>query len=319
MLGIDLGLDYSLIAACFGAEPRVLEDRAGDRKIPSVIAVDEGGGVLVGRDAEQRLARDAEVGWAGFYAEIGKETQREFGGRSWTAEQCTQQLLEAMRVIAEQQADSLDGTTALAVPAYFNDSQRWAVMQAARKAGFENPRLVNQPTAATLGYCYEDPRSRELVLVLDLREDGFDVTVINVRGIELEILSSDGLLEWEPSLAADPERFWQSVQPPINRALKEAGVSAEQLDDVLLTGDTDKLRLLSGHLQNELGHAGNTHVTPDEAVARGAAIFAKAYGDKSITPAVFTGEEVSLSSSGCFGAVLFLLTSAYVLVTRGLW
>merc|ERR1712085_17067 len=84
------------------------------------------------------------------------------------------------------------GTKAvITVPAYFNDSQRQATVDAGKIAGIEVLRIINEPTAASLAYGL-DKKQNETILVFDLGGGTFDVSVLEVGDGIFEVLATAG-------------------------------------------------------------------------------------------------------------------------------
>merc|ERR1712070_958989 len=79
----------------------------------------------------------------------------------------------------------------ITVPAYFNDSQRQATMDAGKIAGVEVLRILNEPTAASLAYGL-DKKQNETILVFDLGGGTFDVSILEVGDGIFEVLSTAG-------------------------------------------------------------------------------------------------------------------------------
>jgi len=79
----------------------------------------------------------------------------------------------------------------ITVPAYFNDSQRQATMDAGKIAGIEVLRIINEPTAASLAYGL-DKKQNETILVFDLGGGTFDVSILEVGDGIVEVLATAG-------------------------------------------------------------------------------------------------------------------------------
>merc|ERR1712087_972131 len=79
----------------------------------------------------------------------------------------------------------------ITVPAYFNDSQRQATVDAGKIAGIEVLRIINEPTAASLAYGL-DKKQNETILVFDLGGGTFDVSILEVGDGIFEVLATAG-------------------------------------------------------------------------------------------------------------------------------
>ena len=78
------------------------------------------------------------------------------------------------------------------VPAYFNDSQRQATKDAGRIAGLNVLRIINEPTAAAVAYGIEHRNQNCNILIFDLGGGTFDVSIVNIKGNECNVLASCG-------------------------------------------------------------------------------------------------------------------------------
>ena len=81
----------------------------------------------------------------------------------------------------------------IGVPAHFNKLQREATIKAAEEAGFEDIKLINEPTAAAIAYgdIIKSDKERK-VLIFDLGGGTFDVTIVKIKGNEYNVLASLG-------------------------------------------------------------------------------------------------------------------------------
>merc|ERR1712178_545888 len=100
-------------------------------------------------------------------------------------------VLEKMKGIAEEYSGKTVSKAVITVPAYFNDSQRQATKDAGTIAGLEVLRIINEPTAASLAYGFEN-KNNETILVFDLGGGTFDVSILEVGDGVFEVLSTSG-------------------------------------------------------------------------------------------------------------------------------
>src|SRR5262249_38705549 len=121
------------------------------------------------------------------------------GGRVVTAIEVAAEILKVLRTRAEVQLggelpdageNAIEGAV-ITVPAYFDDAQRQATKDAARLAGLEVLRLVNEPTAAALAYGL-DKRVDGKFAVYDLGGGTFDVSILKLSGGVFEVKSTGG-------------------------------------------------------------------------------------------------------------------------------
>ncbi len=209
--GIDLGTTNSLIATVQSAQPRALPDAHGALLLPSVVRYLPAGEPVVGHAAQAQQAEDPQntivsvkrfmgrrlgdlreakglpyrfVDGAGM---VGIETVA--GERSPV--QVSADILGSLRLRAE---DAMGGPltgVVITVPAYFDDAQRQATKDAAKLAGLNVLRLLNEPTAAAIAYGL-DKGAEGTFVVYDLGGGTFDVSVLRLsRGI-FEVLSTGG-------------------------------------------------------------------------------------------------------------------------------
>jgi Fe-S protein assembly chaperone HscA len=220
-IGIDLGTTNSLVAYVKGRKPVVISDRTGEMLMPSVVSFPEHGPILFGRDAERRLLVDAGHTVYSVKRFMGKgiddvaEESRLFpfrvggesggvlkiglgaGGHEFTPPEISAFILRALRHRAESffaangDLDLERFGAVITVPAYFNDAQRAATRDAARLAGLELLRIINEPTAASLAYGL-DKRHAGLIAVYDLGGGTFDVSLLRVEGGIFQVLSTNG-------------------------------------------------------------------------------------------------------------------------------
>jgi molecular chaperone HscA len=213
-IGIDLGTTNSLVAYVSNERPIAIADCDLESLVPSVVSYLPGGEVVVGRRA-QRLAaehpRDTIVSVKRFMGRGADdpETRRlgpyEFvdpkpgeantvrfhvDGRVVTPVEVSAEILRTLRQQAEDEVRHVCGAV-ITVPAYFDDAQRQATKDAARLAGLEVLRLINEPTAAALAYGLEKKQNGTFV-VYDLGGGTFDVTVLVLDDGVFQVRSTGG-------------------------------------------------------------------------------------------------------------------------------
>jgi len=202
IVGIDLGTTNSLVAFCGASGPRILGGGVGGSVVPSVVRIRADGSASVGeqprRDrrfhpsetissAKRLLGRSAgEVREfaTGFSVPVveGPRGIAAFSvhGRVVTPQEVGAEVLRELKRIAEADLQVEVRRAVITVPAYFDDAQRQATRDAARLAGIEAVRIVNEPTAAALAYGFGQRRRAERIVVYDLGGGTFDVTVLDI-------------------------------------------------------------------------------------------------------------------------------------------
>jgi molecular chaperone HscA len=214
-IGIDLGTTNSLVAYVKNERPVVIADCDLETLVPSVVQYDEDGDVVVGRRAAAaasehprdtivsvkrfmgRGADDPETRRLGPYEFVagtpGEANTVRFkvaGGRVLTPVEVSADILRALKSQAEDELRSVGGAV-ITVPAYFDDAQRQATKDAARLAGLEVLRLLNEPTAAALAYGLEK-RQNGTFAVYDLGGGTFDITVLVLDDGVFQVRSTGG-------------------------------------------------------------------------------------------------------------------------------
>jgi molecular chaperone HscC len=192
MIGIDLGTTNSLVAVLRDGKPHVLANELGETLTPSAVAVAEDGTILVGRAAKDRLVVEPGAGRAFFKRDMGGQATYAFGGKKWTPVECSAVVLREMKRIAEVSLGQPVTRAVITVPAYFHDQQRQATLAAAKIAGLDVERLINEPTAAALAYGFQRPEDDSTLLVFDLGGGTFDVTLLEVFDGVVEVKASAG-------------------------------------------------------------------------------------------------------------------------------
>ena len=366
ILGIDLGTTNSLIARWRDGRPEVLRENPDrdDARIPSVIHFSADGEVTVGR-AARNLAVDepenaifsvkrfmgcgldevqgdlANVPFPASESENGV-VQFEIRGRKYTPQELSAMVLrEAWRQASRELGADAPRRAVITVPAYFDDAQRQATRDAARIAGIEVARIINEPTAASLAYGL-DQRKEGTIAVYDLGGGTFDVSVLSIEDGVFRVLATSGdthlggddldraLVEFALAeigdeldeetkhdaafrqglrLAAErckielssrpeaelalllPEKglrwrrtitraeFAAMIEPYVaktlaacRRAMVDAGLSHDQIDEVVLVGGSTRIPAVRESVERFFGRVPHTELNPDEVVALGAAV-----------------------------------------------
>jgi len=218
-VGIDLGTTNSLVATVRSGISTVLNDEEGNALLPSVVHFATDGEVLVGRAAQDEqsayphntivsvkrfmgrgLADVGEVGnlpyrfvdaaSTGSGQAPGMLQLRTAAGIKSPVE-ISAEILKVLRARAEQALGGELVGAVITVPAYFDDAQRQATKDAARLAGINVLRLLNEPTAAAIAYGL-DNASEGVYAVYDLGGGTFDVSILRLSKGVFEVLSTNG-------------------------------------------------------------------------------------------------------------------------------
>jgi molecular chaperone HscC len=192
VIGIDLGTTNSVAAAWTEDGPQLVANALGTMLTPSVVGLDEDNAVLVGQAARSRLVTHPDRTVASFKRWMGSAREVRLGrGRIFRPEELSAFVLKSLKADAEAHLGGPVDEAVISVPAYFNDIQRKATLDAAQLAGLKAERLVNEPTAAALAYGLESKREG-LFLVFDLGGGTFDVTLLESYEGVMEVRSTAG-------------------------------------------------------------------------------------------------------------------------------
>lgn len=193
-IGIDLGTTNSVIAVCDETgRPSVVENTNGETITPSVIAIDDGSETLViGEDAAQLYHNGLAHGAAFFKRQMGiTSSVVTLNGKEFNPTDLSAFLLEKMVDEVEASLGYRPRDAVVTVPAYFQNSEREATRDAARKAGLNCLRLINEPTAAAIAFRVGRDEAGGRILVYDLGGGTFDVTILDTGDVNT-VLQSNG-------------------------------------------------------------------------------------------------------------------------------
>lgn len=198
-VGIDLGTTNSLIAYWTESGPRIIPNALGDALTPSVVSVDEKGQVYVGKIARERLISHAVQTASSFKRSMGTGKKYKLGRLTFSPEELSSFILKSLKADAEAYFAREVTDAVISVPAYFNNDQRQATMNAARLAGLNVIRLVSEPTAAALAYDLHRQEKETKILVMDLGGGTFDISVLDAFNdvMDVKAVAGDSFLGGE--------------------------------------------------------------------------------------------------------------------------
>jgi molecular chaperone HscC len=191
IVGIDLGTTNSLVAAWTPGGPQLIENAIGETLTPSAVSIADDGTAIIGQAALDRLIAFPENSVASFKRLMGTSVVSTLAGKSFRAEELSALVLRALREDAEAKLGEPIEEAIVSVPAYFNDPQRKATLDAARLAGLNVQRLINEPTAAALAHGLEAGAEGRF-LILDLGGGTFDVSLLHKFEGVMEVRASAG-------------------------------------------------------------------------------------------------------------------------------
>ncbi|WP_342409969.1 molecular chaperone HscC [Paenibacillus sp. FSL R10-2778] len=190
-IGIDLGTTYSLAAYWDGSQAVIIPNVLGEHVTPSIVSVDAGGEVLVGRIAQERLITHPQLTASTFKRFMGSAKKYKLGTMTFTPEELSSFLLRSLKEDAENHLGESVTKAIISVPAYFNDVQRKATKKAAEMAGLQVERLISEPTAAALAYGLHQNQETSF-LVFDLGGGTFDVSILELFEGVMDVKSIAG-------------------------------------------------------------------------------------------------------------------------------
>jgi molecular chaperone DnaK len=230
IIGIDLGTTNSVVAIMEGGEAKVIPNQEGNRLTPSVVAFTDKGDRLVGDPAKRQAitnSRRTVYSIKRFMGRRHNEVQSEeklvpykivggpsdlvkvdIDGKQHTPPEISAMILRKLKEAAEAYLGHTVRKAVITVPAYFNDAQRQATMDAAQIAGFDTEweiedaktgkktrqrmRIINEPTAASLAYGLDKKNKNEKIAVFDLGGGTFDISILDVGDGVFEVKATNG-------------------------------------------------------------------------------------------------------------------------------
>jgi molecular chaperone DnaK len=229
IIGIDLGTTNSVVAVMEGNEVKVIPNQEGNRLTPSVVAFTDKGDRLVGDPAKRQAVTNPRRTVYSIKRFMGRRRKEvvgeeklvpykivggpddpakvEIDGKAYTPPEISAMVLRKLKESAEAYLGHRVSKAVVTVPAYFNDAQRQATLEAAQIAGFdtewelEDPgtgkkqrqrmRIINEPTAAALAYGLEKKKN-EKIAVFDLGGGTFDISILEVGDGVFTVESTNG-------------------------------------------------------------------------------------------------------------------------------
>lgn len=345
VVGIDLGTTNSCIAFMDGNDATVIPNSEGERITPSVVAFSKTGERLTGRVAKRQAVTNTDRTITSIKRQMGTDFTVKIDDKKYSPPEISAMILQKLKADAEAYLGEPVTQAVITVPAYFTDSQRQATKDAGKIAGLEVLRIINEPTAASLGYGL-DREGNQTILVFDLGGGTFDVSILEIGGGVFEVKATSGnnrlggddfderiinylVSEFKKSngvdLAADKmakQRLKEAAEKakhelstltstdinipfvtatsegplhldqqltrakfdeltadlvektmgPLRQALKDSGLTAAQIDRVILVGGSTRMPSVQTAIKNFLGKEPYKGINPDEVVASGAAI-----------------------------------------------
>ena len=351
-VGIDLGTTNSLIATVRNGHSDVLLDEQNRPLLPSVVHFGKDDNVIVGYEAAELATQDPQNTVISVKRLIGRslaDIQQRYPNLPYqfvasenglpllatrqgvrSPIEISAEILKKLTALGEQRLGGNLVGAVITVPAYFDDAQRQSTKDAAKLAGLNVLRLLNEPTAAAIAYGL-DSGQEGVIAVYDLGGGTFDISILRLSRGVFEVLATGGdtalggddfdlvLADWiiEQS-AVKPEndsqyrelielanrlkqelsnsmevqihygnwlgsitreQFNELIQPLVKRsllacrrALKDAGVEAEDVREVVMVGGSTRVPYVREQVGEFFQKQPLTSIDPDKVVALGAAI-----------------------------------------------
>ena len=214
-VGIDLGTTNSLVASIRNSVPECLPDEAGATLLSSAVHYGESGVITVGEAAIAHRGADAlntitsvKRFMGRSVADLRDESSARYSFTTPTGDgkgtltintrhgavspmEVSAEILRSLKERAEQSLGGPLHGAVITVPAYFDDAQRQATKDAAKLAGLNILRLLNEPTAAAVAYGLEQ-KTEGTYLIYDLGGGTFDVSILRLTRGVFEVLATAG-------------------------------------------------------------------------------------------------------------------------------
>jgi len=213
VLGIDLGTTNSCCAIMEGGEPIIIANSEGKRTTPSIVAFLTDGERKVGDPAKRQavtnptktissIKRFMGANYDSIVNELSKVSYSVVKGsgntprvkiddREYSPQEISAIILQKMKQTAEDYVGESITDAVITVPAYFNDSQRQATIEAGQIAGLNVLRIISEPTSSALAYGI-DKKGDSKIVVFDCGGGTHDVSILELGGGVFEVLSTDG-------------------------------------------------------------------------------------------------------------------------------
>ena len=351
-VGIDLGTTNSLIATVRNGHSDVLLDEQNRPLLPSVVHFGKDDNVIVGYEAAELATQDPQNTVISVKRLIGRslaDIQQRYPNLPYqfvasenglpllatrqgvrSPIEISAEILKKLTALGEQRLGGNLVGAVITVPAYFDDAQRQSTKDAAKLAGLNVLRLLNEPTAAAIAYGL-DSEQEGVIAVYDLGGGTFDISILRLSRGVFEVLATGGdtalggddfdlvLADWIIEQSAvkpendsqyrelielanhikveltnsteakiqyrnwlgniSREQFNELIQPLVKRsllacrrALKDAGVEAEDVHEVVMVGGSTRVPYVREQVGDFFQKQPLTSIDPDKVVALGAAI-----------------------------------------------
>jgi molecular chaperone DnaK (HSP70) len=271
IFGIDLGTTYSCIAHIdeYG-RPDAIINAEGDRTTPSVVLF-EGANIVVGKEA-----KNSAVSHKDQIVELVKRQMGQgdwvffYNGTEYSAEEISSFILRKVVSDAETALGCTITDVVITCPAYFGINEREATARAGEIAGLQVRSIINEPTAAAIHYGLHAEQD-QVVLVYDLGGGTFDITMIEIKEEEINVIATGGDYylggrNWDETIVAYLADQWMAT----TGSSEDPQDDPETLQDLFSKAEQAK-RSLSARAKTEVAvtHVGQRQqITLTRAIVR---------------------------------------------------
>jgi molecular chaperone DnaK len=245
IFGIDLGTTFSCIAHIdeYG-RPAAIINAEGSRITPSVVFFD-GNNRTVGAEAKNiaimypnqvvsLVKRQMGSDWVFHY---------DFDGVDYTPEEISSYIIKKLVNDAQQSLGCIISDVVITCPAYFGINEREATAKAGKIAGLNVRSIINEPTAAALSYVLHEEKD-QVVLVYDLGGGTFDITMIEIKVGEINVIATGGNhflggRNWDEVIVNYLSEEWKAATDSDEEPLDDL----ETVQDLFLKAEAAKISL----------------------------------------------------------------------------
>ena len=214
-LGIDLGTTNSCVAVVENGKPMIIANKSGYLTTPSIVAIAESGKRLIGQLAKRQAITNATNTVYSTKRLIGRsindpevqecmntlpfeivegphdDVRVKMKDKLYSLPEISAMILSELRQVAEDYIGEPISQAIITVPAYFNDAQRQATIDAGKIAGLDVMRIINEPTAAAIAYGTQT-KKKQTIAVFDLGGGTFDISILSIDEGVFNVLSTTG-------------------------------------------------------------------------------------------------------------------------------
>ncbi len=194
IVGIDLGTTFSALSYIDDAgRPVVVYNDDGQNITPSCVHEIEKNTFVVGESARKEWGVSKKAAAARFKRDMGTTKTYKINNHEFSPTDLSTFVLKKLKQDSEKEIGEI-AEASVTIPANFGHDAREATLVAAKNAGLNVKFIIDEPTAAALYYAYKEGKSLSgYYVVYDLGGGTFDVSIINVKNQNIEIIASEGV------------------------------------------------------------------------------------------------------------------------------